>query len=961
MKNYLSLALIYFLLHAALIFPAENEKLADLEFRTVNRTAVDKPLIPHSFKLLEPEPPDVYYFPNILPINIPIKFNPAFNVKKIDGFFDFVGNLFSDRGNLLKARNLEKAGKYQEAVEKYLSLMEGEGIYSYEASLRLLAMEGVEDQIVIQAEKKLLEAEHPYYSTQAFMHMTISELQNNEFEKASTTYNTWKNKYNNIYRDAAMEVLYLYSMVMQYKYNEVGKQSTLFLAKSTDLAFISIAYYYRAISECQFNRYTSCGNFFLNAADSAEDKSFIWLLNYFGAWAYFKAKNFEVSEQILKNVSTSSLSDPSELHYLKFLIALSQGTPSQTIQSFKQLPQNSIWSQYASLELIKEKNIIASNQELAREIEGIEFNFPEMNMFKFWKMGSESFNNNNFEKSQSSFKDALAQSSTSDTSNKISFNLGQALIAKKDFTGAINVLKSLVDSGFDSSQSSYHYFYALYHLDQFDEIASLPTPSIPEKNKKGELNAMKAYALFLTGKKKESMLILADAYKTNYFLPAVKLYSDIALEVEDFELAISIYKKDKEKNEDLSINAAKAYLSIGKKEEALKIATSFIKSTNFKTRRIIIDAWNANEKFRDVSIYTDKWVQTESDPDKKFFLGVQKANAEYNMKSFKLAKDSYYAILNLARSEKDKSLLYFYIMSSSLNADDKSAFYAEGGKILKNQMDKEVRYQIVQMMVDSYSKENNFDGANQILISYQNEFDYRASDIQLQRQGLFRSRELWKECFEVGKSTPRNETKQNQINRLLETSACAEMLVNFSWIESEVKSTASILPDFRRIERSLYLAKSKLAQKQYNEVINILEPIRKENMPATLQQSISGMLAKVYLNSGQSDKAEGLIEDSEKLRGTSNFATALMLEAEKEVSEQNYDGATKILLRAVFQPSVSKEEKQIGSVRLAEIYIMNKQYDEAKKALALFNLEEASGDLKERYIQAEQNIANAKQ
>ena len=937
--------------------PKATEKLADLIFKSTYQQKINKPTIPIDLTIKPMVPPKIDYFPNLFPNKPPLEFNPAFNIHEIGSFFDFVGNLFSKRKKILQARELELGGLLPEAAEHYQSISEGDEQVAHEATLRLLAMPNINLNFnEIEFIEKLKATEHPYYATQGYLKEMISLIELKEYKAAIKLWNEWAQAYQKEYPSTSMDAMNIYALLLSNNFKELNKATSLYVSQHISLKHGSLINYYKAMSECVSGYYEICSNLLVKASNLSGHDFERKKYNYFAAWALFKSDKLEQFKKIISRTDKNVVDDQGEYDYLLFLVVFTQGNESEIVWQYRKLQTGSIWKQYAASNMLNRKDILKKHPDLVKEIEVMDFNFPEIKTYKFASLAKNAIKSEDYQKAEKLYQESITVNAEQSINHLLRFNLGQIYLKLGKNEEADGLFAELHESGFDKNLSGYYLLHSLFALDKGKEINEFDALNLHENKKKINRDKILAYGLVSAGKYNEAIKLLNKSYKTYKDQTLLEYYSEIAYNVEQFDSAINAYNIAQQKTVTLASNAASSFLAKKNPAKALKVITPFIDANRFDTKRVLIDVWNANSMFRETNLYSEKWFSEEQNPTHKFYFGIHKADSEYNMGRFKLAKSSYERLLKITTHESDKSNLYYYMMSSSLNSGDREQFYDDGRKILRLNLSDEIRYQIMQMVAGAYIEDNRPNDGMLLLSSYQDEFEYRAVDVQIQRVSMLKQFNEWKSCFTLGKTKLKGEKPQMKIDRIIEVSPCAKNLKQTDWIIKTIGASLNDPEKYRESERKIILAEALDSQGESEKVIGLLENIDSSEISQELSGNRSTLLSRNYLKTGEIKKASQELGNSEGKRGTENFGTALLIEAEIEIKKKSFKTASRILLRASFLSSIKQKTKTEAQIRLAEVYLMMNDSANTKKALDLLDEEKLPTEIKERYMKVESSL-----
>ena len=935
-----------------------------------------RPLPPeHEFDLQYPGSSHEPYFPELITSYYPLPEDFPHNIF-FSGWTLFSGGLaelfLGDRGTLENAVLLYEKGDHKSSYKKLLTLLHSEQDIKEEASLWLawLRYKKAEYNESFNLLKSVFQSRTPDTKIEAYYLASLILIKQRNFQHHYLVMQQFKNEVALPEWGFRLRLAYFISLV------ELGflAEADQFLLASdlTNSKHVKLFYLIEEISGHlnygQGQNQKSLNNY-LTARTFNPQLSYQRKQNRNVAWLYYFNQQYNKSLQIMRlGPKAFPVEYAGEIQYLQLSCLVKLQQWKEVINIIRQVDQNSTYFTYSAFQIRSNLKDINRFPELSKIIAAHDYSEPNMKFYASLLEGNNAFIEKNYARAEQNYLKAMSVDVKSSDYLITQYNLGLSYLLQKQFDKAIGLFAPLLKDHrmLLPVEISYHLLFALYQANQDQNfLETLKRVNIAPLNTgvQNNISLMKGGVFATGGKYKAASAEFLQLWERSSWPLALEFGIKTLYAQRQFDEIINLVNSNTHlDSEILFYYYIKAHL--GKKE--VLTAYRLVKDRQFKDDKLVhlrIEVLLAAQKFQELIDEVKPLVSGESNSGKRLFYYLSLGNAHFNLKRYLESKQQFYKALKLANSNQIRSLILYNIALTTFQDSNYLLFEKEITSILKRgDLTNEIRYSLVQMLVDYYWKIKQPHKADQILKNYADKFEYQKSNSLTKRIRLLYQAEQYGKCFQLAKNEYEQQIGYNQRDRAIMAGYCGNKTENATeavlLVQKELDNNSS---NYRIDKLNFVLAQGYFNLGQYSKSYHLTDKLLERPLKLSVKHETQLLMSRNAMYTDRYQEAVEILGNLNQYRQTNKYEKSLEAKAILALHESNINIAVRTYLRLFYLPKTTDRKRQELLMRICEVYYKKKNNNEASIYLSKISIDTISqdGKLLKRYQKLrEQILAN---
>ncbi|MBU3916791.1 tetratricopeptide repeat protein, partial [bacterium] len=625
-----------------------------------------------------------------------------------------------------------------------------------------------------------------------------------------------------------------------------------------------------------------------------------------------------------------------EIKYLKLASLAHLGKWSELESLFADITYESPFHIYSSFKIytLLENSDIQST--LKTQVSALKYEFPEMKFHSSSQKGNSDFEAGKYEDAEKHYLRAMSVDTDDINHEIVLYNIGLTHLKQNRFSLAIKDFVYLLSriQHLNSQRLLYHLLYSLYQAGEAEKFLKYCDPlnlSTLSRDFLWEIHFMKGGMLLFSNNK-----AAADEYlwvwKNNKKIIAFEFALKAYYQERDFPTIIKLIENNPDaRSETIFSYQIRSLLGIGRFKEALDaIEKQSLADGQFI--RLRLEVWLANQMYQtiidNVSLLMNQTLNT--DDRRLFYLSL--GDAHFNLRNYSESKNQFYKALSLTSDSTEKSLILYNIALTTYYSNNYQGFLKETDVILKSEnLSPEVRYNLIQLLVDYYEQTQQRPKADEILEQYIQTSSFQRAKIRIKRIYLLSQAGAYDKCYKLASIPDPNETLFQQRDRIILAGHCGNRTDNSKTIIPLLEKELDQGNTYRISEMKLIIAKSHYNLGQYEQSLNQTQNLLSEKLDSKALLETRLLLVDNLIQLDRYPLAVKELGEISQYRDSEFYAKALLLSASILISKSQNEDAVKLLLRVYYLKQSEPEEKLSALIKVTEIFLDQNQMSEANK------------------------------
>ena len=607
--------------------------------------------------------------------------------------------------------------------------------------------------------------------------------------------------------------------------------------------------------------------------------------------------------------------------------------------SFNGFSQKSPFYHHAAFLLQSQFKETATDASIQTKLKAITYDFPEMKFQTALHNGNVAFKKGDLQLAVSYFYKALGVDAHNSESYLARYNLGICYLKQKKYQKAVSTFEGLLQSipSERSPELLYHLLFSYYQLAQTEDFFTHASgTNLDDLNAvfRKEIELMNGNILLSQDRNLEAASLFYALWENEKDLFALE-QSVIALyKIKQYNRILEIVSHVLSQSDLLFIYKVKSLLGLKQFNQAQKEIDHLTREST-DVIQLQLEVWLANQHYQKIVRKVSTLLNRALAPKTRLLYYLSLGDAHFNMKDYAESKNQFYKALSLTNDALKKSLIQYNIILIAYYSKDYPSFLKETSLILsKEELIPEIRYNIVQLLVNHYQDNQQADKVDHLLQSYIAQHSFQRAKAWQKRLQLLYQNKRYEKCYSLSHQK-KEETLFQRRDRLILLGYCGNETGQSRNVQELLNKELELVHGgYRDNELKFVLAKAYFILNQYQTSFSMIKSLSKNQMDKEAQFKTKLLLVDTLLQLDKPSQAGQELGDISVYRRTQYYFQALSLLAEIQVSTDKKDEAVRSLLRIHFSKSLSEEVRQENLLRICEILIQNQNQADAQKYFA---------------------------